>query len=72
MEIAKIRAARAWLNWSQSEFGRRCGMSQTQITRYENGDRALKQHELEKMIGVFNEAGIKFLENGILFVTPQA
>lgn len=59
--IDQIRAARALLNWSQSDLATRAHLSQTGIARIENGVNAPNTSTMEKIIHAFDEAGLEFI-----------
>ena len=47
--IEQIRAARALLDWSQSDLADKAGLSQTGIARIENGTNQPNSSTLEKI-----------------------
>jgi predicted transcriptional regulator len=59
--IEQIRAARALLDWSQSDLAERSGLSQTGIARIENGTNQPNSRTLEKIEAAFEKADIEFL-----------
>ena len=59
--IDQIRAARALLNWSQSELADRVGMTQASIARLEGGSSKPNQSTLDKIEYAFENADIEFL-----------
>jgi transcriptional regulator with XRE-family HTH domain len=59
--IEQIRAARALLDWSQSDLADHAGLSQTGIARIENGTNQPNTSTLEKIRAAFLSAGIEFL-----------
>lgn len=64
--IEQIRAARALLDWSQSDLAEYAGLSQTGIARIENGTNQPNSSTLEKIKSAFENADIEFLgENGV-------
>ena len=60
----QIKAARALLNWSQSDLARESGVSEPTIKRLEAVDGALggSQPTAEKILDCFHRAGIEFLD----------
>lgn len=64
--IEQIRAARALLDWSQSDLAEYAGLSQTGIARIENGTNQPNTTTLNKIKAAFENADIEFLgENGL-------
>ena len=59
--IEQIRAARALLDWSQSDLANYAGLSQTGIARIENGTNQPNSSTLEKISAAFEDADIEFL-----------
>ena len=64
--LDQIRAARALLNWSQSDLAERAGLSQTGIARIESGVNQPNVQTMEKIAQTFDNAGIEFLRNGVI------
>lgn len=60
--IEQIRAARALLDWSQSDLAEHAGLSQTGIARIENGTNKPNTSTLEKIGNAFDQNGIEFLD----------
>ncbi len=59
--IEQIRAARALLDWSQSDLADKADLSQTGIARIENGTNRPNTSTLEKIKAAFEGADIEFL-----------
>lgn len=59
--LDQIRAARALLNWSQTDLAERAGLSQTGIARIESGVNQPNTATLDKITQAFDEAGIEFI-----------
>ena len=59
--IEQIRAARALLDWSQSDLADHAGLSQTGIARIENGTNQPNTTTLNKIRNAFENAEIEFL-----------
>lgn len=59
--LDQIRAARALLNWSQTDLAERAGLSQTGIARIESGVNQPNTSTLEKIEQAFDGAGIEFI-----------
>jgi hypothetical protein len=57
---AKVRAARAILGWSQTELGRRAGLSQRSIYRLEMASVDIRRSTVVALETVFARAGIDF------------
>jgi len=57
---AQLRAARAWLNWSQDDLSARSGISQRSIARYERGHSVPYADTLVSLRTAFEAAGIRF------------
>ena len=61
--IAQIRAARALLNWSQSDLAEFAGLSQTGIARIENGTNKPNSRTIDKIATAFDHADIEFIDD---------
>lgn len=61
--ISQIRAARALLDWSQSDLADNAGLSQTGIARIENGTNKPNSRTLEKIRTAFDNADIDFIDD---------
>jgi transcriptional regulator with XRE-family HTH domain len=59
--VEQIRAARALLDWSQSDLADRAGLSQTGIARIENGTNQPNSQTLSKIVAAFEKADIEFM-----------
>lgn len=57
---AKVRAGRAILGWSQTELGRRSGLSQRSIHRLELGAVDVRRSTVVSLETVFAQAGVNF------------
>ena len=57
---AKIRMARAVLNWSQSELAARVGLSQRAIHKLEHGDSDPRRSTVRGLEQVWRAEGIEF------------
>jgi transcriptional regulator with XRE-family HTH domain len=57
---AKIRAARAILGWSQSEFGQHVGLTQRAIHKLEQGETDPRRTTLRAIEVVWQAQGIEF------------
>ncbi len=64
--IEQIRAARALLGWSQKDLADRADLSQTGIARIENGTHQPSAQTQEKITAAFEEAGIEFIQGGLI------
>ncbi|MCB1532856.1 MAG: helix-turn-helix transcriptional regulator [Alphaproteobacteria bacterium] len=61
LTIEQIRAARALLDWSQSDLADHAGLSQTGIARIENGTNKPNSKTMQKIMSAFDLADIEFL-----------
>jgi ribosome-binding protein aMBF1 (putative translation factor) len=57
---AQIRAARAWLGWSQDDLSARARISKRSIARYELGKSVPYPETLATLQRTFESAGIHF------------
>ena len=57
---AKIRLARAVLGWSQSELGRRVGLTQRAIHKLEQGDTEPRRTTVRALEQIWHEHNIEF------------
>lgn len=64
--IEQIRAARAFLGWSQKELADHADLSQTGIARIENGLHQPTLTTMTKIMTAFEDAGIEFTQDGLL------
>jgi predicted transcriptional regulator len=56
----QVRAARAWLSWSQDDLSEKSGVSQRSIARYELGQSVPYEGTLRKLRSALEAAGIRF------------
>lgn len=63
--IEQIRAARALLDWSQTDLADKTGMTQTAIARLENGTHTPNSATLEKIVRALEKQGINFTAKGL-------
>jgi transcriptional regulator with XRE-family HTH domain len=61
---AQLRAARAWLGWSQDELSSQSGVSKHSIARYEQGRSIAYDGTLAKLRIALEAAGIRFIFDG--------
>ena len=60
----QLRAARAWLGWSQDELALKSGVSKHSIARYEQGRSLAYDGTLAKLKIALEAAGIRFQFDG--------
>ncbi|MEH2480972.1 transcriptional regulator with XRE-family HTH domain [Nitrobacteraceae bacterium AZCC 2146] len=60
----QLRAARAWLGWSQDKLALRSGVSKHSIARYEQGRSIAYDGTLAKLKSALEAAGIRFHFDG--------
>lgn len=63
----QCRAARELLGWKQNNLSEKSGISIGTIADFERGVRELRVSTLEKMIGTFKEAGIRFENDDVKY-----
>ena len=63
--IEQIRAARALLDWSQTDLADKAGLSQTGIARLENGTHTPNTLTLDKIVNALEKQGIHFTAKGL-------
>lgn len=61
----QLRAARAWLNWSQAELAQAAGVAKAVVNRYEQGYSVPRAESLEKVQKVLEASGIRFQFDGM-------
>jgi predicted transcriptional regulator len=71
LTIEQIRAARALLDWSQSDLAEHADLSQTGIARIENGTNKPNSQTLTKIQAAFDKAGIEFMDTTGLRKRPE-
>jgi DNA-binding XRE family transcriptional regulator len=59
---AQVRGARAVLNWSQTELGKRAGFTQRSIHKLEQGSVDIRRSTALAIVKAFRDAGIDFEE----------
>ena len=65
MDPAQCRAARALLDWTQSDLMDHCGASQKTIADFERGLTRPYRRTLDAMITALEAAGIEFIDRGV-------
>jgi transcriptional regulator with XRE-family HTH domain len=58
----QIRAARALLGWDAKDLAAKANIAERSILNHERGDNRPKPKTMDKIIRVFNDAGIEFIE----------
>jgi DNA-binding XRE family transcriptional regulator len=66
LSSAQVRAARAWLHWTQDELAEKSGVSQKSIARYELELSAPYTYTLVRLRDAFESAGISFQFDGMI------
>jgi len=56
----QCKAARMHLDWDQEELCKRSGVSKSTICDFERGARNLRIETMQKVVGVFEDEGIRF------------
>jgi transcriptional regulator with XRE-family HTH domain len=64
LRAGQIRAARAMLDWKQSELARAAGVAEVTIKKIERGGIDPRASTLDALQRAFEKAGIVFLEPG--------
>ena len=57
----QLRAARAWLNWSQEDLATRANVSLSTVRDFENGKRNPMKNNLEALRRTIEASGIELL-----------
>jgi transcriptional regulator with XRE-family HTH domain len=65
MNPAQCRAARALLNWTQTDLRAKCGATQKTIADFERGLTSPHRRTLEAIVAAFENAGIEFIKRGV-------
>ena len=72
MTPPQCRAARALLDWTQSDLVEHSGVTQKTITDFERGLTRPYQRTLTALIATFEAAGIEFINRGVrMGVSPK-
>ena len=64
LDHRQVRAARAWLGWSQKELGSIAGLSARSINEIEHNRRVVRDGTVRKLLLAFEKVGIELHENG--------
>ncbi|MCK2055954.1 XRE family transcriptional regulator [Methylobacterium sp. 37f] len=64
MTPAQSRAARALLNWSESDLAGKLGLGEDFVRNFESGGREAPSGQIEAMRSVFMTQGILFSQDG--------
>ncbi|WP_441255786.1 helix-turn-helix domain-containing protein [Tardiphaga sp. 285_C5_N1_2] len=62
---AQLRAARAWLDWSQEELAAKAGISKRAVVRYESGTSVSHAETSTSLRTALEAEGLRFLFNGM-------
>jgi DNA-binding XRE family transcriptional regulator len=60
----QVRAARAWLNWSQDTLAEESGVARRAIQDFESGKRVMHERTLRDLQQTLERIGIEFIFNG--------
>lgn len=60
----QCKAARALLDWSQEDLSQRAEVAKATIGDFERGARNLRIETMQKVVGIFEENGIRFESEG--------
>lgn len=61
----QIRAARALIDWSQSDLGRESGLSQAAIANIETAKHRPNEGTMDGILRAFDRVGIEFIDGGV-------
>lgn len=61
----QIKAARALLEWSQTDLGEKTGLSQAAIANIETARHRPNDTTLDSLLTAFDQAGIEFIDGGV-------
>ena len=65
----QCKAARALLDWSQEDLSQKAEVAKATIGDFERGARNLRIETMQKVVGIFEENGIRFeTEKGRILV----
>ncbi|QND71456.1 helix-turn-helix transcriptional regulator [Tardiphaga robiniae] len=62
---AQLRAARAWLNWSQEQLAAKAGISKRAVVRYEGGGSVSHAETSTSLRTALEAAGLRFSFDGM-------
>jgi transcriptional regulator with XRE-family HTH domain len=62
--VEQVRAARAFLGWTQADLGEVAGLSLQTIRNFETGSFPLSSASLAAVRKAFKKAGVEFLKRG--------
>lgn len=62
---AQIRAARALLDWKQTDLAKAAKVSEMSVKNLEKGDKDPRVSTIKAVQGAFESAGIEFIEGGV-------
>ena len=62
--VEQIRAARAFLGWSQHELGDASGLSFETVRDFEHDEQSATTKSVEAIRAAFHDAGVDFLKHG--------
>jgi transcriptional regulator with XRE-family HTH domain len=62
--VEQVRAARAFLGWTQADLGEAAGLSLQTIRNFETGSFPLSSASLAAVRKAFKKAGVEFLKRG--------
>ena len=71
LSSSQLRAARGLLNWSRADLAKRSGVSEPTIHRFENGANEPETRTVEKLLGVFEQHGVEFIDNHGVRLKPK-
>jgi DNA-binding XRE family transcriptional regulator len=60
----QCKAARALLDWSQEDLSQKAEVAKATIGDFERGARNLRIETMQKLVGVFEENGVRFESEG--------
>ena len=61
----QCRAARGWVDWSQTELARRAGVHVNVVSRFERGITRLRGNNLKSIVAAFEGSGVLVTGDGI-------
>lgn len=64
ISIPQLRAARAYLDWSQADLAENAGLSEISVKNIERGVAAPKVSTMAALITAIEKAGVEFTNSG--------